>query len=318
MDTLADLLDGVRARGAVFTRTAMSPPWSLRFSSGAQLTLVALLDGRGWIAPVDGRPVPVGPGDIAVLRGPAPYTVAEEPDTPSHRVVTQEDYCALTARAVAAGDRTAEARTCGVPEPGSALLISGAYEGRAGISDRLLSALPDVLVVSDGESDRPLLTLVAQEVRRDEPGQQAVLDRLLDLLLVSTLRAWFDRPRAHAPVWYRPTDDTVVANALRLLHEDPAHPWTVATLAAKVGVSRSGLARRFTRRVGAAPITYLTRRRVAVAADLLRETDATVGSIARRVGYSDAFALSVAFKRCRGITPSEHRAVWRRTGQVDG
>ncbi|MFB7586043.1 AraC family transcriptional regulator [Streptomyces sp. NPDC056169] len=308
MDTLAKLLDGVRARGAVFTRTVMTPQWSLRFASGAHLTLVAALNGRVWITPADGEPMELGSGDIAVLRGPAPYTVAEDPASPPGRVITSADYCARTARAVVVGEPAPDPRTCGVDEPGSALLISGAYEDRTGISDRLLDALPDVLVVPEADSDRTLLALIAAEVRHDKAGQQAVLDRLLDLMLVSTLRAWFDRPKNHAPVWYRPTDDSVVASALRLMHDDPAHPWTVATLAAKVGASRSGLARSFARHVGEPPMTYLATWRVALAADLLRDTDDTVSSIAHKVGYSNTFALSVAFKRCRGITPTQHRA----------
>ncbi|MGW8698994.1 cupin domain-containing protein [Streptomyces eurythermus] len=313
MDTLADLLDGVRARGAVFTRTVMSPRWSLRFASGARLTLVVALGGKVWITPSGGEPIEVGPGDIAVLRGPDPYTVSEDPASPPRQVITSADYCARTARAVAGGGPVPAPRTCGADETGPALLISGAYEGRSGIGDRLLDALPDVLVVAERDSDRALLTLVTQELRRDEPGQQAVLDRLLDLLLVSTLRAWFDRPRNHAPAWYRATDDSVVANALRLMHDHPAHPWTVASLASQVGSSRSGLARRFTRRVGEPPMTYLATWRVALAADLLRDTGATVDSVARRVGYSNAFALSVAFKRHRGITPAQHRAAALRT-----
>ncbi|MET9293110.1 AraC family transcriptional regulator [Streptomyces sp. NPDC003077] len=317
MDTLANLLDGVRARGAVFTRTVMSPRWSLRFASGAQLTLVVPLGGAVWITPAGSGPIEVGSGDVAVLRGPAPYTVAEDAASAPQQVITSADYCALTTRAVAGGGPALDPRTCGVGEAGAALLISGAYEGRAGISDHLLDALPDVLVVPEQDSDRALLTLVAEELRRDKPGQQAVLDRLLDLLLVSTLRAWFDRPHSHAPVWYRGTEDSVVANALRLMHDHPAHPWTVATLAAKVGASRSGLARRFTRHVGEPPMTYLTTWRVSLAADLLRDTDATVSSIARRVGYSDTFALSVAFKRCRGITPTQHRAAARRTRELN-
>ncbi len=308
VDTLAELLDGVRARGAVFTRTVMSPQWSLRFASGAHLTLVAALNGRVRITPADGEPTELGSGDIAVLRGPAPYTVAEDGAAPPARVITSADYCARTARAAVAGEPALDPRTCGVDETGSALLVSGAYEGRTGIGDRLLDALPDVLVVPEADSDRTLLTLVAEEVRRDKPGQQAVLDRLLDLILVSTLRAWFDRPRNHAPAWYRPTDDSAVARALRLMHDDPAHPWTVASLAAGAGVSRSVLARDFARHVGEPPMTHLATWRVALAADLLRDTDDTVGAIAHKVGYSTTFALSVAFKRHRGITPTQHRA----------
>lgn len=95
--------------------------------------------------------------------------------------------------------------------------------------------------------------------------------------------------------------------ALRLLHHEPAKPWTVASLAAAIGVSRAALARRFTELVGEPPMTFLTDWRLTLAADLLREPDATVSSVARQVGYGSPFALSAAFKRVRGISPQEHR-----------
>jgi transcriptional regulator GlxA family with amidase domain len=82
----------------------------------------------------------------------------------------------------------------------------------------------------------------------------------------------------------------------------------VAELATKVGVSRAALARRFTAMVGEPPMAYLTSWRIALAADLLTTTDQTVATIAREVGYANAFALSVAFTRVRGVRPSEHRA----------
>ena len=93
-----------------------------------------------------------------------------------------------------------------------------------------------------------------------------------------------------------------------MLHNNPAHPWTVATLAAGTGVSRASLARHFAELVGEPPMSYLTSWRLALAADLLREPDATVGAVARQVGYGSAFALSAAFKRVRGVSPQEHRA----------
>ena len=82
---------------------------------------------------------------------------------------------------------------------------------------------------------------------------------------------------------------------------------TVATLAGVTGVSRAALARRFTELVGEPPMTYLTSWRLALAADLLRDTNATIGTIARRVGYGSPFALSSAFKRVRGISPQQYR-----------
>lgn len=296
MDVLTDLLDGVRARGALFSRTVMASPWSLRFASGAPLTLATVLRGQAWLVPAEGDPVLVRAGDIALVRGSAPYTVADDPDTPPRTVIDRAAYCgAADPAAVPVAD-------------GATVLLSGAYENEGGVSERLLRALPPVLVVPDTDGPSPLLALVATETAREIPGQQAVLDRLLDLLLISTLRGWFDRPETPAPPWYRAADDPVVGHALRLLHDRTAEQWTVARLAAESGVSRAALARRFTARVGEPPMTYLTNWRVSLAADLLRGTDATVGAIARRVGYANTFALSVAFKRLRHVSPSEHRA----------
>ena len=92
-----------------------------------------------------------------------------------------------------------------------------------------------------------------------------------------------------------------------MMHNNPAHPWTVASLAAETGVSRAALARRFNDLVGEPPMSFLTGWRLALAADLLREPDATIGAVAQQVGYGSAFALSTAFKRVRGVSPKEHR-----------
>ncbi|RII11807.1 Regulatory protein PchR [Streptomyces sp. YIM 130001] len=301
---MSELLAGVRARGAVFRQTIMRPPWALRMASGAPLTLATMVRGRAWIVPDRHEAVPIGVGDIAVVRGDAPYAVADDPATTPSLVVTSADYCP---RAEGVEHASGPTRTCGAPDEGAAVLVSGAFERRGELSERLLQALPAVLVVPAGGIPFPSVESVAEEVAGDRPGQQLVLDRLLDLMLVSALRSWFDNPDADAPAWCRALDDPVVGTALRLLHEAPARPWTVADLAAKVGVSRAALARRFTALVGEPPMAYLADWRITLAADLLRETDDTVGTIARKVGYADAFALSVAFKRLRGTRPSDHR-----------
>ena len=133
-------------------------------------------------------------------------------------------------------------------------------------------------------------------------------DRLIDLLLIAVLRAWFTRPEAEAPAWYRSQGDPIVGRALQIMQGNPAHPWTVAALAAEIGVSRAALSRRFHDLVGEPPMTFLTGWRLALAADLLCEPDATVCTVAEKVGYSSPFALSTAFKRVRGVSPQEHRA----------
>ena len=94
-----------------------------------------------------------------------------------------------------------------------------------------------------GDTGDPVLDHLASEVARDEPGQQVVLDRLLDWMLVCALRTWLDRPGGHPPAWWTAQKDSVVGQALRLLHTEPAAPWTVGELARRTGVSRSTLAK---------------------------------------------------------------------------
>jgi transcriptional regulator GlxA family with amidase domain len=118
-----------------------------------------------------------------------------------------------------------------------------------------------------------LIDLLAEEAGRDGSGQEAFLDRLLDVLLIAVLRIWFDR-EGNAPPWWDAEHDPVVGAALRLIYNNPAHPWTVANLAAAVGSSRAVFARRFTELVGEPPIAFLTGWRLALAADLLRTSEA--------------------------------------------
>jgi AraC-like DNA-binding protein len=134
-----------------------------------------------------------------------------------------------------------------------------------------------------------------------------VLDRLLDLILVSALRTWFDAERTRAPRWWTADTDPVIGPALRMVYDDPARAWTVAGLAHEVGISRAGFARRFTETVGEAPMTFITNLRLALAADLLRDDDTTIAAVAREVGYASPFALSTAFKRSFGVSPHQHR-----------
>ncbi|NUU20505.1 MAG: AraC family transcriptional regulator, partial [Streptomycetaceae bacterium] len=269
--------------------------------------------GDAWIVPDGGDPVALAPCDVAIVRGPDPYMVADDPSTAPQIIINPDQVCTTPDGVEVKELMHLGVRSFGNDPDGETILLTGTYNLEGDISRRLLDALPVLVVVREGEWNCPLIPLLADEIVKDEPGQEAVLDRLLDLLLIAVLRAWFARPEAEAPAWYRANSDPVVGRALRMLHNNPAHQWTVANLATAVGVSRAALARRFADLLGEPPMTYLTSWRLALAADLLREPQATIGAVAQQVGYGSPFALSTAFKRVRGMSPKEFRATVART-----
>lgn len=307
MDVLEALLDGPRARGAFLLRSLLDPPWALRIEDGAPLTVAAPLRGEAWLLPDDGDAVRLSTGDVAIVRGPGFYTVADDPATEPSVVVLPGGLCTSAEDGRSLVDEwSLGVRTWGAPE-GRTTLLTGTYDNAGEASKPLLAALPALVVLRRDQWRSPLIDVLAEEMQIAAPGQRAVLDRLLDVLLISALRTRFAAQREHAPAWYRAQQDPVVGVALARIHGAPERPWTVATLAAEAGVSRANLAKRFTDLLGEPPMAYLTHWRLAVAADLLTDPEATVTSVARRVGYSTPFAFSTAFKRARGISPQQHR-----------
>lgn len=330
MDVLAELLEGTRARGGQFHRLVMDPPWGVWVRDEAQLSVYTMLNASAWLVHPEAEPVKLNPRDVAVVSGPAGYLIADQPHTPPELIIEPGDVCTTADGVEVCEELTLGVRTWGTAsrEPNgtggewelgssdSVVLVNGTYQPESDVSKRLLAALPPVLVSREADCPCAVLPILADEVGTDAPGQQAVLDRLLDLVLISTLRSWFARPEAEAPAWYLAQADPVVGPALRLLHADPARQWTVAELASRVGVSRASLARRFAQIVGETPMAYLAGWRMDLAADLLRAPGSTIGSVARQVGYANAFALSSAFKRLRGMSPRDYRS--GRLVRVDG
>jgi AraC-like DNA-binding protein len=305
MDALTGLLDGPRARGAFLLRSILDPPWSLRIQDSSPLSLITLARGSAWIMRASGAPTRVEPGDVAVVSGTTPYTIADDPATPAQIVIHPGQRC----ESVDGTEMTLTdlgVRTWGAGPDGATVMLSGTYQMHSEVSRRLLDALPGLLIQPAGVGDQALIDLLVREMSGTGPAQELVLDRLLDLLLVSVLRSWLTTS-ALGPGWHRAQSDPVVGAALRLMHDDPAYGWTVASLAARAGVSRASLARRFTSLVGESPMAYLAAWRITLAADLLRQEDATIAAVARRVGYGSPFALSAAFKRERGVSPQEYR-----------
>ena len=307
MDSLGGLLDAPRARGAFALRAVMRSPWSLRILAESPLTLIAGVVGEFWIIPDDGEAVRIGPGDIAITRGPDHYNVSDSPTTPPSVVIHPGQHCCDLDGNSLLEEMTHGIRTWGNDPDGDTLFLVGAYEHLSDISDRLLRALPPVLTVSHDDWDSPIVPLLGDEMVKDEPGQAAVLDRLLDLLLTAVLKAWFGRRDTTSPEWWRYQGDRIVERALRLMHARPDRSWTLDALASEAGASRASLSRRFQDLVGEPPMTFLKNWRMALAADLLCRPNETVGTVAEKVGYATPFAFSAAFKRLRGLSPQEHR-----------
>jgi AraC-like DNA-binding protein len=307
MDTLGGLLDAPRARGAFALRTVMASPWSLRIVAESPLTLIAGVVGVCWVVPDEGEPVRVGPGDIAIARAPDHYNVCDSVATQPNVIIHPgQNCCDLDGNSVLES-MTHGVRTWGNDPDGSTVFLVGAYEHLSDISDRLLRALPPVISMLHAQWESPLVPLLCDEVVKDEPGQAAVLDRLLDLLVTAVMKAWFAQHDASKPEWWRFQGDRIVEHALRLMHDRPAYPWTLAELASQSGASRASLARRFHDLVGEPPMTFLKNWRMAIAADLLCQPEQTVTTVAEQVGYATPYAFSAAFKRVRGLSPQAYR-----------
>ncbi|SFC67360.1 AraC-type DNA-binding protein [Nocardioides terrae] len=307
MDGLSAVLEGPRAHGAFLVRCLMGSPWAIRIADEVPLSLTAVVRGEPWAVPDAQPPIPLRPGDVVVALGQPHWTIADGPTTAVTATIRpgQECYAPDGSRLTEAFDLGV--RSWGNDASGDTVMLSGSYLLEGEVSRRLLRALPPLFVVNEAELGSPLIGLLDAEIVRADPGQDAVLDRLLDLLLIAVLRAWFSRPDAQAPGWYLALGDEVAGPALRLMQERPADPWSVEVLASACNVSRAAFARRFATLVGEPPLTFLTRWRLALAADLLADPGRTLESVARQVGYSTPFALSSAFKREYGVSPREFR-----------
>lgn len=213
--------------------------------------------------------------------------------------------CAVTAGEVRAADVVARAGDVLVVQGsvavlGNATMISGTYDVMGSVARKLTEVLPAALVAPGEDGCAEFYDSIGTG------GPAVVADRLLDWLMVCSLKEWFDRE--HGDGWLGAQADAVVGPVLKAMHARPERPWTLALLAREAGVARTTLASRFAKLVGVPPLTYLTEWRMAVAADLLAESSATVASVARKVGYADAFGFSAAFKRVHGFSPSECRS----------
>lgn len=305
MDPLTHFLDGPRAVGAFALAMHMSAPWGVTIRDGAALTVVVVTRGQ---ARVDD--VLLDRGDVALVRGPEPYTVTDADGSVPLIEIGPGQLCTTLDGHDLRDEMRHGIRRWGNSSDGETSLLVGTYERPDEAGGLVARALPRLAVVRSDRADSAVIDMLSREIANDDQAAQLVVDRLLDVLVVNTIRRWVDDP-AHAeqPTWltWLTCTDPLVARALQCMHTEPAAPWTVENLARAINTSRASLAARFRSGVGEPPMSYLARWRLTVAGDLLHSEDATVAEVARRVGYTNAFAFSTAFKRQVGATPSEFR-----------
>ncbi|HSE03872.1 MAG TPA: AraC family transcriptional regulator, partial [Methylomirabilota bacterium] len=320
-DPLSDVLRGVRLTAAVFFRVEAGPPWVIELPDGATLARSVLpraqhvisyhmvLDGACWGGRPGEAPLSLAAGDVLVFPHGDPYAMSLSRGLrggpPAEEVL---DFL----RAMAAG-RLPFAVTEGGGGPGRLSLVCGFLGCDVRPFNPLLATLPRVLRVRRAASsaDDPLERLIEftlAEAREPRAGGECVRLRLSELLFVEVVRRHLAALPPEQRGWLGGLRDPVVGRALALLHERPAHPWTLDELARGAGASRSVLAERFTHFVQDPPMQYLTRWRMQLAARLLAESTRKVAAIGLEVGYDSEAAFSRAFKKAAGVPP----AAWRR------
>jgi AraC-like DNA-binding protein len=295
VDILQDHLVRARASGGVFARSVARPPWGLRLPGTIQLALHTVVQGRAWLWLEDPRDaLELAPGDLALVLGGPDHHIAHRPD---EVCVSPERF-----RAQHAGDED-------TGQQGTTVFLCGAYHFSGDVGRGLIRALPSVLLLQAAAHDplHDVIALLSRELSGPASGQQTVLDRLLDVLLVLAMRAFLEQSPT-PPRWYQASSDPRLSPALHAIHADPGHPWTVPALASLSGLSRPAFARNFERALGQAPMQYLTDWRMTLARDYLRTGELTVAQIASRTGYSSPNAFAAAFRRHHGRPPGQ----WQR------
>ena len=324
-DTLSDVLRTVRLRGAVFFYVTGGREWAAEsppsreiaasIMPGAEHVMQyhVLIEGSCWAGVVGEPPRRLGAGDIVVFPHGDAHAMSSAPE-----LRPEGDGLAFY-RENAGQKFPVRISYEGLEGPhftppgarGDTTLVCGFLGCDAAPFNPLLANLPRMLHLrgtDDSAWIAHFLRKAAAESEAGHPGGEAMLARMSEMLFVDAVRRYVDGLPAEGTGWLAGLRDRFVGRALALLHERPAHDWSIDDLGREVGLSRSALHERFVQYVGQAPMQYLAQWRMQVASGLLRSSHATVASIALEVGYDSEAAFARAFKRLVGMPP----AAWRR------
>ena len=296
-DVLADVLGVSLLHHVIYKRVEAHAPWGIRV--GARPRAMFYLIARGSaLLELDGEPaLALSACDAVFLPHGSAHVLRDSANTKPALVCAAKHTNAPGPQKIGGdGEQTS--------------IVLGFFE-LGGRPPALLERMPNLVTLTPtrGTSDpwvSATIQLMLAESASPGPASVIILQRLADVLFVQALRSLSSHANCKHP-GLGALADPPVHEALALMHANVEIPWTVAELASRVGLSRSGFAARFTSLVGEPPLQYLARWRIARAAELLRDTNFSVDEIAARVGYESVPSFGKAFKRWRGTSPGAFR-----------
>ncbi|HEY1263539.1 MAG TPA: AraC family transcriptional regulator [Terriglobales bacterium] len=318
MDVLSEVLKVVKLQGALFYNGEFSAPWSVRAASARALArhlapkvehvivYHLLTQGRAAVRLDNGESLALNAGDIVMLPHGDLHILENGPPT---KTIDESDHLA---EVLSQGLKLWQ--TGGGGEVSR--FVCGYMACDPELSHVFLSGLPPVFKVSirNDPSGRWLENSILFSVNQAgnaRAGGEAVLAKLSEVLFVEALRAYISELPPEQTGWLAGARDGEVGRTLALMHRSPAEPWTLASLAREVGVSRSVLAERFRHYLNEPPMAYLTRWRLQLGAQMLGETNYSVAQVAAQVGYESEAAFNRAFKREFAAPPARYRSKLR-------
>lgn len=299
MDPLTDILSGLSIRRAMFTRLDASAPWGFDSSGEPFLKFVLLMRGSA-ILKTAGSPEPIAlrSGDVFILLQDQPYQIYDHENSATTDCVDIEKLRIGNKIEVGGGGALTS-------------FISGFFELDVQAAGPLLKVLPPLLHLKldkdRGLAFQSVLEMLAIETEEPGLGSEAVISRLFELLFVHAIRAYSAQSGGPSRGWLAGNADRHLALALAAMHDDPAHDWTVESLARTAGMSRSAFAARFKSKIGQTPLDYLTQWRMYCAARLLQNSNLALAEVSRRVGYESVAAFNRVFRRETAVTPGAFR-----------
>jgi AraC-like DNA-binding protein len=302
MDILSELMRSVGANPAYLGQGTAIPPWGMDFPRIPGAAFHMITSGSCWLnAPGLDKPIRLETGDLVLVSNRLLYTMFSDVDAPVKpvREVLYDHPPVQESEAVAAGATT---------------FICGIYRFIVEPIHPFFAELPAVIHLHSYETaaHEPILSaqrMLSAELalKQSAPGSSILVKRLVDVMFYYILRQWMERENSQGHSWLKAYHNTYLQKALIAIHEQPAYPWQVATLAQKASLSRAAFARLFKTLVRETPLDYVTRVRMQQAMELLTSTEKNIDWIAENVGYSTGFAFSKAFKRVCGISPQGYR-----------